>query len=749
MNADQYDGLEIARTLAAGGVPIFLSDPAMRAGRWDPGGGTDGMGYWLSKGWQLTEADPDVLDGWVDGQAVAAVLGHVIDLVDIDPRNGGTEEAVKPSLPEVHGIAATPSGGWHYYVRTLGVRSRDDVLAGIDVKAGTGGKGHGFAWLAPTLRRPKQGGDPQPYRWRKVPDLAKVKADRSDASRLIELVQSTRRSGAGEVTGPDRAEQSPWDDVPEQIRPGQRHRTVHRLASALRGRGGWRADDAVKYMITDVWPRIVDGAGEDGKGYTLDDLEHDVRDVFTRYPDGPEQSTRGTTKTPTVDTGDAEDVANARRFVTAHGDRFRYFARARRWLVYDGGVWSEDPDRIAARAAAEQVARDMLAEAADDPDRERAKALAQEARRTMTARRLDAMLKVAEPHLAVHADQLDADPWLLNVANGVVDLRTGELMDHDPDHLLTRQARAAYDPDATATATAFDRFLAEIQPDPDVRAFLARLTGAALVGSQRDHVLPIAHGTGANGKSTFYGALGNVLGTYAGKLDVSVLVGRSPDRSGATPELVALRGLRLAVADEPDAGAKLREAHVKALTGGDRIVARPLYADPIEFDPSHMLTIVTNHQPEVTGADDGIWRRLLLVPWAVQIPEHDQDRELPDKLAAEADGILAWAVAGCLEWRRQGLASPEQVRIATASYRSAQDHVAAFLEDRCTLSPQATVPNGRLREAYEGWCEREGVEALNPTVFGSQLTDRGLAAGKSSGKRVRKGVALVEDRWGT
>ena len=733
LTADQYDGLQAARTLATGGVPVFLLSPAIRAGRWDPGGGTGGCGYSIPSGWQLTEPDPDILDRW-DGHGVAAVGGHVLDYVDVDPRNGGSVDAVRPYLPEVYGVACTPSGGYHLVVPTLGVRSGTNILPGIDLRAGTSdGQGRGFVWIAPTLRRPKQGGDPQPYRWKTLPTLAEAKADRSDWSELRTLAGGPSTEGAPLVVrDEDRA--SPWDDLPERIGPGQRHTTVHRLASALRGQGGWRADDAVARVKAEVWPRIVQGAGEDGAHYTLEDLERDVRDVFDRYEDGP------STGTLVATTDDAGDVANARRFVTAHGHRFRYFAKTRRWLVYADGVWTEDPDRVAARAAAEHVARDMLREAADEPDPARAKQLAQDARRTMTARRLDAMLDVAEPHLVVRADQLDADPWLLNVANGVVDLSTGKLLDHDPDYLMTRQSPASYDP--AAPAPAFNRFLEDVQPDREVREFLARLVGSALVGVQRDHVLPIAHGTGANGKSTFYGAVGNVLGTYAGKIDVGVLVGRASNRAGATPELLSLRGRRLVVADEPEAGGRLREAHVKAVTGGDRIVARPLYGDPVEFDPSHLLTIVTNHQPEVSGTDDGIWRRLLLVPWKVSIPSHERDPDLPDKLAAEADGILAWAVAGCLDWQRDGLDPPDTVRAATTQYRDAQDHVAAFLEDRCILSTSAQITNGQLRQEYEQWCAQEGIEELNHTAFGLQLTDRGLPPAKSNGRRVRRGIAL-------
>jgi putative DNA primase/helicase len=435
---------------------------------------------------------------------------------------------------------------------------------------------------------------------------------------------------------------------------------------------------------------------------------------------------------------DAGDVATARRFVDSYGQRFRYFADARRWLVYDHGVWTEDPDRISARAAAEQVARDMLRQAAAEPDTDRAKALAQDARRTMTARKLDAMLDVSEPHLAVRADDLDADPWLLNVANGVVDLRTGDLLDHNPKYLLTRQARAAFDQDATAPT--WRTFLAKVQPD--LRAFLARLSGLALVGHQREHLLPIAYGTGSNGKSTFYGALGRALGSYAGKIDVSVLVGRGSDRTNATPELMALRGLRLVVADEPEAGARLREAQIKAMTGGDKIVARPLYGDPIEFDPSHLLTLVTNHRPEVSGSDEGIWRRLLLIPWSVEIPKDERDLDLPAKLAAELDGVLTWAVNGYLDWQRQGLDPPAEVQAATETYRSEQDHLAAFIEDVCVTGSSVRVKTGKLRGAYEEWCKRSGIDPKAASVFWSDLTEKGFPPGKSDGGRIRKGIAL-------
>jgi putative DNA primase/helicase len=383
----------------------------------------------------------------------------------------------------------------------------------------------------------------------------------------------------------------------------------------------------------------------------------------------------------------------------------------------------------------------MLRDAAE-ADSERAGALVKAAQRSMTAARLTAMLDVAEPHIAVATADLDADPWLLNVRNGVVDLRTGELLDHDPNLLLTRQAGASYDP--AAEPTAWLRFLDEIIPDSDERDFLQRLFGSALVGVQRDHILPIFYGVGANGKTTFVAGIRAALGSYAVKIPTSVLVGRGPDRGSATPELVKLRGARFVVADEPEAGARLRESHVKALTGSDRITARALYSDPIEFDPTHTLALVTNHRPQVQGTDEGIWRRLLLIPFTVTIPPADQDPDLAMKLAAEADGILAWTIAGCLEWQDRGLDPPVAVTAATATYRSEQDHVASFIDDECVLGDQVRAPAGQLYRAYRDWCEVNGLEPLTATAFGTDLTDRGFGRKKHGGRIHRLGITTTE-----
>ena len=233
-------------------------------------------------------------------------------------------------------------------------------------------------------------------------------------------------------------------------------------------------------------------------------------------------------------------------------------------------------------------------------------------------------LAATEPEIAITPDRLDAHPYLLNCRNGVVDLRTGELLEHDPALLLTKMAGAPYEPDAEGAV--FAEFLERIQPGEDMRLFIRRLLGLSLEGKVTAHVLPIFYGDGANGKSTLTDAVMNALGDYADAADPDLLRARTFD---AHPTGVAdLFGLRLALVHESDAGHRLAEGTVKRLTGGDRLKARRMREDFWSFDPSHTFVMLTNHKPGVSGTDEGIWRRLRLVPFEVVIPAAERDEDL-------------------------------------------------------------------------------------------------------------------------
>jgi putative DNA primase/helicase len=436
------------------------------------------------------------------------------------------------------------------------------------------------------------------------------------------------------------------------------------------------------------------------------------------------------------------ELGYARRLVHVYGNRLRYVPAWRRWLAWDGRRWEHDTTRQPQRLM-KAIARRVMADALVVEDEQRRRALVNLARRGESSAGVAGALTLAgtEPGVVVTPDDLDADPWLLNCRNGTLDLRTGELRRHDPADLLTKVTGAAYRP--CAAGAEFARFLERVQPSEEMRSYLARLFGHALEGRQVEHVLGILWGAGANGKGTLVGAVDRALGDYSDAADPELLTARTYD---AHPTGVAdLFGLRLAVLHESDRGRRLAESTIKRLTGGDRVKARRMRENFWSFDPSHSFVILTNHRPIVAGTDEGIWRRLRLVPFDVVVPAGERDEELPAKLGLELEAVLAWLVAGYRDWREHGLAEPNQVTAATDSYRAESDVLARFLDERCLTGPHFHVGSSELFAAWAKWCADEGETAGTQTAFSTALTNRGLDKHKTGGIMRWTGVGLAAD----
>jgi putative DNA primase/helicase len=434
------------------------------------------------------------------------------------------------------------------------------------------------------------------------------------------------------------------------------------------------------------------------------------------------------------------DLGYARRLAHVYGDRLRYVPAWRRWLVWDGRRWAHDTTGQAARWAkviARRVTTDALA-IEDKRDRDAAVKLA---RRGESSAGVAGALTLAgtETGIVVTPDDMDADPFLLNCANGILDLRTLQLGPHDPTLLLTRLTGAAYRPEAEGPE--FARFLERVQPKAEMRDYLARLTGHSLEGRVIEHVLAIFYGPGANGKGTYIAAVLGALGDYADAADPELLTARTFD---AHPTGTAdLFGLRLAVLHESDHGRRLAEGTVKRLTGGDRVKARRMREDFWHFEPSHTFAMLTNHKPIIGGTDEGIWRRLRLVPWDVIIPPEERDGELGDRLALEHDAVLAFLVRGYADWHRQGLADPPEVRTATDAYRAESDALGRFLGEKCMR--HGTVGSSELFAAWSAWCKDEGEEPGTQTAFSAALTNRGFDNYTSNGRRRWRSLGLTCD----
>jgi putative DNA primase/helicase len=355
------------------------------------------------------------------------------------------------------------------------------------------------------------------------------------------------------------------------------------------------------------------------------------------------------------------------------------------------------------------------------------------------------MVRIARalPGVPVVPEQLDRDPFLFNCKNGTLDLRTGELRAHRRGDRLTKMAPVTCDLDATAPL--WEHFLFEIMGgDPDLLSFLQRAVGYAMTGSVEEQALFFLHGSGANGKSTFLRTLLEVFGDYGKQSAPDILLAK---RNESHPtEIADLFGARLVVCQETEAGRSLAESVIKKLTGGDMIKARLMGQDFWEFAPTHKFFWAANHKPKVSGIDEAIWRRLMLIPFSVIIPKPRRDKQLLEKLRTEQAGILRWAVEGCREWRVRGLAPPAKVVEATQEYRKEEDRLAAFLEEWCEVGPELSVVSSDLFRAYVQWCERASMRPASRRIFSDYLSSHQFTADKGSkGTRHWHGLRLRED----
>ena len=434
-----------------------------------------------------------------------------------------------------------------------------------------------------------------------------------------------------------------------------------------------------------------------------------------------------------------DDSGNAERLVKVTRGGLRYVTQWGRFLVWmRSGVWAIDYKDARATKLAKQVAVEFRKGLGrynkEDPEHHHSRYSAMRSG-------IAGMLNVARADVAIDHELLDADPELLNVANGTIDLRTGELLEHHFEDFLTQQSPVEYDADAKCPT--WLECLKTWQPDPAIRRYLQVRAGACATGVATES-LDIDWGTGANGKSVFHSLVMHVLGEYAVVPHKSLIV--SSKHEGHPTNVAALFRKRCAVTGETKATDSLDEEHVKSMTGKDRLTARRMREDFWDFDPTHTLILHSNYRPKIRGTDEAIWRRVRLVPWSVTIPETDRDPFLPVRLEDEAVGILRWVVEGAQMFLADGIDVPEAVRIATDDYREAEDVLGQFLADTYdfTRKDSDVVTAYEITFESEQWREQQGLKYdFSPR----QLSDALQRAGAwSDGVRVRtfRGVRTTE-----
>ncbi|HEY1656222.1 MAG TPA: phage/plasmid primase, P4 family [Candidatus Tumulicola sp.] len=435
----------------------------------------------------------------------------------------------------------------------------------------------------------------------------------------------------------------------------------------------------------------------------------------------------------------------ARYFAADCSEHLRYCTAAGGWHIWDGQRWTRDDNGAVVRLAEARVDR-IIDSASSEPDlkeRQRRLNLAMALRKRRGIENVIA-LAACENDIAVgKPTAFDADPWLLNAANGTIDLRTGQLRPHFSGDLLTKLVPIAFD--TVARCDRWEAFLREIFAGNTATIdYLQRAVGYSLTGANLEQVFFVLHGSGANGKTTFLATLVAITGEYGLNARPETFVGRRDN--AATNDLARLRGARFVSSSEIAEGKPLDEAFVKAATGGDIISARFLYGEYFEFEPVFKLWLGTNHKPVIRGVDEGIWRRVRLIPFEQRFDGDRCDPDLRAKLDGELPGILAWAVRGCLAWQERGLRAPETVTKATAAYRTEMDAFGAFLDEQCVVDPKAVASAGDLLSAYRSWAEAAGEKPLTQRWLGLRLEDRGFRKKRNhAGRVVWCGIGLQNE----
>jgi len=366
-----------------------------------------------------------------------------------------------------------------------------------------------------------------------------------------------------------------------------------------------------------------------------------------------------------------------------------------------------------------------------------------------------AMSHTCEAPLAIRGDEIDERPYLLACANGVVDLVTGELVDGRPEDYLLKASPVEWQGIDAACPT-WERALDEIlSGNQKLVQFVQRIFGYALIGEVRQSLLVVLAGQGRNGKSMIVEIMSEILGPLAGAIRSEMLLDqfRTASSAGPTPDIMALRGLRLAFASETDDGCRISPSRVKWLTGNDKLTGRnPHDKYEVQFKPTHTLFLLTNHKPHAPVDDFAFWERVVLVPFELSFvdrtPRADNERradpDLPVKLRAELPGILAWLVKGCLHYQREGLNPPPIVKDATAEYQRDEDLIADFLEDCCIIGPDYTAGATALYQSFEAWWQTNvSKRAPKQKRFGSLMKKR-FKKEKLSGIYRYLGVGIVD-----
>lgn len=675
---------QAAQAYAAKGWPVFpvwsnAKNPLTKNGLKDATTDLDQIGSWAKK---FPAANLGIRTG--------AEAGIVV--IDLDVKNG--ENGVQ-ALTEAFGdlpvtlTATTPSGGLHLYFEHPGSQTpnRTDVLPGVDFRGD-----EGYVLAAPSTIKGVA------YEFTDDLDPAPLPPE---FQTLLEKKQHKLGTGkAGTSSSPSM----------EGVAEGSRDVEIFRYAASLRARG--LAREEATHLV-------LKKAKACTPPFPPDEALKKVDSAWKYNPDFT-----------------LTDVGNAQRLEDFCQGEVKWVSEQGRWFVWDHLVWRHDRNGEMVRRA--QAVGDLIgAQAKNEQNEDRQRELRKHAHRSASRRSIDAMLELAKAQhgVTMPLSTFDADPMVLSVANGLLDLVSGQILDPVPSNYVTRSLDVGFV--STADCPRWRSFLLEIfGGDKDVVEYVQQAVGYTLTGSTKEQCLFFLYGTGSNGKTIFLNVLRALLAPYAAMTPIrSLMQHRNENQSN---HIARLHGSRFVGASEGESGDKLSESTIKQLTGGDAVTVRFLFREYFEFRPQFKIWVLSNHRPTVTGTDHAIWRRIRLVPFRVKFGPETMDTGLESKLMDELPGILNWAVQGCLKWQESGLKEPSAVAEATAAYQEEMNPLSGWLKAQCEFDPAYKELLKDLYDRYEFWAAGIEETSISKKAFRQLLEEQGYTS-----KRHCKGMKVM------
>ena len=424
---------------------------------------------------------------------------------------------------------------------------------------------------------------------------------------------------------------------------------------------------------------------------------------------------------------DMTDTGNAHRLIDKFGGMIRYSYNRKKWMYWDGKRWKID-DSGEVKKLGDIICDDIKREAFVQEDDKTQVDMLKWANKTASSHGKEAMIKEAQHLDGVPAapEEFDSYTDYLNCQNGVVNLRNGELMPHDSNLMLSKICYCEYD-ESGAKPKLWLRFLNDItNGNKELQEYIQRCVGYSLSGSNREQCAYFLYGLGNNGKSTFLDAIADMLGDYASNTQPETIMMRKWGDGGASSDVARLKSARFVTSEEPTEGVRLNEGLLKQRTGGSKITCRFLYGDEFEYTPEFKIWIATNHKPIVRGTDVGIWRRIKLIPFEVNIPKDKVDKNLKWKLRKEFPQILRWAVEGCIKWQKEGISEPDCVLDATQEYKNEMDLIAGFIDQCVEIDYDCVerVPAAVLFGVYLKWAKANNEYEMSSNKFAREIAKR-------------------------